>query len=95
MGDPIEDLAYCRTWVDQALPWDEFLEIYYRNGGHEFRPEYGRFYGVLSNLRIVVFAAQSGYGTYWNEHPELPTLFATTHYHAIFIDKVAEHLLRP
>ena len=95
MGDPIEDLAYCRTWVDQALPWDEFLEIYYRNGGHEFRPEYERFYGVLSNLRIVVFAAQSGYGTYWNEHPELPTLFATTHYHAIFIDKVAEHLLRP
>ncbi|MET0658992.1 MAG: phosphotransferase family protein [Steroidobacteraceae bacterium] len=94
MGDPIEDLAYCRTWIDQALPWDEFLEVYYRNGGHEYRPEYERFYGVLSNLRIVVFAAQSAYGTHWNDHPELPPLFAATHYHAVFLDKVAEQLLR-
>ncbi|MDB5971513.1 MAG: hypothetical protein JWQ90_3963 [Hydrocarboniphaga sp.] len=92
MGDPVEDLAYCRTWVDQALPWSEFLEIYYRHGGVEYRPEYESFYSVLSNLRVVVFAAQSGYGSHWSEHPELPLMFATTHYHNVFLDKVAAQL---
>ena len=80
--------------MDQALPWEEFLEVYYRHGGLEYRPEFERFYGVLSNLRVVVFAAQSGYGTYWTDHPELTLLFATSHYHAVFLEKVAEHLLR-
>jgi aminoglycoside phosphotransferase (APT) family kinase protein len=92
MGDPLEDLAYCRSWVDQALPWEEFLEVYYRYGGFPYRPEFESFYSVLANLRVVVFAAQAGYGSYWSEHPELTLMFATAHYHAVFVDKVAKHL---
>jgi len=92
MGDPVEDLAYCRTWVDQALPWDEFLATYYKHGGVEYRPEYEGFYSVLSNLRIVVFAAQSGYGGEWTDHPELAPMFATNFYAAVFTDKVAKQL---
>jgi aminoglycoside phosphotransferase (APT) family kinase protein len=92
MGDPVEELAYCRTWVDQAIPWEEFLEIYYSHGGLTYRPEHQRFYTVLSNLRVAVYAVQSAYGTYWSEHPELPLMYASNYFYAVFIDIVSKQL---
>jgi aminoglycoside phosphotransferase (APT) family kinase protein len=92
MGDPVEDLAYCRTWVDQALPWEEFLEIYYGHGGLTYRPEHQRFFTVLSNLRVAVYAVQSAYGTHWSEHPELPLMYASNYFYAVFIDIVSKQL---
>jgi aminoglycoside phosphotransferase (APT) family kinase protein len=95
VGDPAEDLAYCRTWIDQVLPWEDFLQVYYAHGGRPYRAECERFYGILANLRVVVFAAQAAYGSHWSEHPELTLMFASFHYHSVFVDKVGAQLLKP
>lgn len=92
-GDATEDLAYCRTWVDQVLGWSEFLEIYYRHGGQTYHAERERFYGVLADLRVAVFAVRAIAHVDLSDHPELPIAFAAVYYSRIFRAKVGQRLL--
>jgi len=95
-GDPVEDLAYSRTWVDQVLPWDEFLAIYYKNGGPPYKPEREAFYGNLADIRVTaIWAEHCVYNFTRAEHPELPWAFAATFYHRYFAKNVAQRLLAP
>jgi aminoglycoside phosphotransferase (APT) family kinase protein len=50
-GDPMEDVSYCRPFVEALLPWADFLEIYQSNGGVPYSEERDRYYAVWSNLR--------------------------------------------
>ncbi|MGE4431535.1 MAG: phosphotransferase family protein [Sphingobium sp.] len=93
LGDPVEDLAYCRTWVDQVLPWEEFLDIYYLHGGPEYRPERQGFYGVLADVRIAAFSANCVDIVNNDPHPELAWAVGGTQYRRVFKTLVANRLL--
>ncbi|KXU33790.1 hypothetical protein A0J57_03890 [Sphingobium sp. 22B] len=59
LGDPAEDLAYCRSAVEQVMPWTDFLEEYYRCGGNavsEQRLELFRPWGALRNAWLTAKA---------------------------------------
>ncbi|SCW71914.1 Predicted kinase, aminoglycoside phosphotransferase (APT) family [Sphingobium faniae] len=93
LGDPAEDLAYCRTWVDQVLPWDQFLAIYYQHGGPEYQPDREGFYGVLADVRIAAFSANCVDIINHDEHPELAWAVGGTQYRRVFKTLVANRLL--
>jgi len=52
-GHPAEDLAYVRDWVEQLMPWSEFVAVYEANGGKKVSEEAMRYGKVLSNLLRV------------------------------------------
>jgi aminoglycoside phosphotransferase (APT) family kinase protein len=54
VGDPAEDVNYCRQFVEQHMPWPEFLAIYHRMGGRPYSEQQDRFYTVLRNVRNAV-----------------------------------------
>ena len=56
IGDPIEDLAYCKFEVERVLPWQEFLDEYYAHGGREYDEQSGRFYELWPKLRNSIMA---------------------------------------
>ncbi|CAM2169581.1 putative Phosphotransferase family protein [Paraburkholderia sacchari] len=56
VGDHNEDLAYCRSDVEQFIDWDEFMKVYTDHGGRSFDPSAARFYGIFGALRNAVFA---------------------------------------
>jgi len=51
VGDPREDLAYARPFVEKVLPWPEFVHEYEAAGGATCDDEALRFYTVLGTLR--------------------------------------------
>jgi aminoglycoside phosphotransferase (APT) family kinase protein len=62
VGDPAEDLAYARTAIEAQIPWNEFLDIYYQNGGRpvdERRLKIFSIYGLVRNASFSATAAAS------------------------------------
>lgn len=51
IGDPREDLAYARPFVEKVLPWREFADEYEAAGGASSDDAALRFYTVLGTLR--------------------------------------------
>ena len=51
VGDPRKDLAYARPFVEQVMPWAEFLAEYSGAGGIAGDDAAIRFYSVLGYLR--------------------------------------------
>jgi aminoglycoside phosphotransferase (APT) family kinase protein len=93
-GDPMEDLVFCRTWVDRALPWDDFLKVYYANGGAPYKPERESFFAILSDIRVAgIWAERCNYNFARAEQPELSWAYAATMYHRLFAKNVAQRLL--
>ena len=86
-------MTYTRKWVDQFMSWDEFLAHYYRHGGIEYRPEREKFYAMLSDLRVAVFAVRAQDMLNKTEHPEMTQVYAVQHYYGYFIGNVAKALL--
>ncbi len=92
-GDPVEDIAYPRKWIDQFMPWDEFLAHYYQHGGKEYSPAREKFYAVLADLRVAAFAIRTQDMMNKTDHPELTQMYAAQHYYGYMIGNVAKHLL--
>ncbi|MET0661120.1 MAG: phosphotransferase family protein [Steroidobacteraceae bacterium] len=51
IGDPAEDLSYCRKEVERLMPWSEFLAHYYSHGGRPYNEQAGAFYEMWYQLR--------------------------------------------
>jgi len=63
VGDPAEDLGYCRFDVEQVMPWSEFMDAYLRHGGRavaEERLRYFQIYGYVFRLTTAA-TAYTGY----------------------------------
>lgn len=58
VGDPAEDLAYCRPAVERMMGWGDFLARYRCHGGQAVSEERLRFLEVLCQLRNAVLAAR-------------------------------------
>jgi aminoglycoside phosphotransferase (APT) family kinase protein len=57
IGDPMEDLAYCKHDIEKIMPWSEFLHEYYAHGGVEYQENSAAFYGLWQPLRNATMVA--------------------------------------
>lgn len=55
IGDPMQDLAYVRPLLGDRMTWQEFVDAYLTAGGQEYRPDAIEFFGMLSDVRNVMF----------------------------------------
>ncbi|SES17070.1 phosphotransferase family protein [Sphingobium sp. YR768] len=55
IGDPMQDLAYVRPLLGDRMTWQEFIDAYLAAGGQEYRPDAIEFFGMLSDVRNVMF----------------------------------------
>jgi aminoglycoside phosphotransferase (APT) family kinase protein len=55
IGDPMQDLAYVRPLLGDRMSWQEFVDAYLAAGGQEYRPDAIEFFGILSDVRNVMF----------------------------------------
>jgi aminoglycoside phosphotransferase (APT) family kinase protein len=44
IGDPNEEIAYAQPFIEQVIPMEQFLTLYYAHGGPIYRPENARFW---------------------------------------------------
>ena len=55
IGDPMQDLAYIRPLLGDRMTWQEFVGAYANAGGQEYRPDAIEFFGILGDIRNVMF----------------------------------------
>jgi len=51
MGDPAEDVNYCRQFIERYVSFDYFLERYLAHGGKPYDAARDRYFTVFRNLR--------------------------------------------
>lgn len=59
VGDPAEDLAYCRAAVSAVMPWDEFVALYCAAGGQPVDERRLLIFGLWGLVRNCSFAASA------------------------------------
>jgi aminoglycoside phosphotransferase (APT) family kinase protein len=55
IADPMQDLAYVRPLLGDLMTWEEFVGAYLAAGGQDYRPAAVEFFGILSDVRNVMF----------------------------------------
>lgn len=93
VGDPSEDLQYCRNWVDQIMDFAEFMAIYRAHGGAEIDEATGRYYALLTNVRNVACSNAQYRGFRDARLPLLPSAYAGIKWSRHFEMKAAEELM--
>lgn len=91
-GHPAEDLNYARMWVEAALPWDEFLNIYQTAGGRPYNPKHSKFFRVLNSVRNAVTCVMALHGFGRDEQPQLASAYAGVHFYRMFSVKAQDDL---
>ncbi|MET0985102.1 MAG: phosphotransferase family protein, partial [Steroidobacteraceae bacterium] len=94
IGDPAEDLAYCRADVEQVMPWEEFLAEYRRHGGAEYDDKAIKYYEIWPAVRIG--AGCMAFGAQLADHPDVTSAvaaFAATHHYSHFVQATSRYLL--
>lgn len=94
LGDPAEDLGYCRQRVEPLMPWDEFLAAYYAAGGAPYRDSGARFYEVWRGVRNAVCCAVAWNGFLNDWYPALKMGYQGVPLYRMFILDVADRLER-
>jgi aminoglycoside phosphotransferase (APT) family kinase protein len=51
IGDPAEDVVYCRFFVEQVIDWSMFIDLYVSHGGTAPTPEQEQFYAIWQSAR--------------------------------------------
>jgi aminoglycoside phosphotransferase (APT) family kinase protein len=61
-GDPLEDLFYCKAFVEQVIDWETFMQVYIARGGADYdRSQTGsieRYYEIWRNVRNASVCAR-------------------------------------
>jgi aminoglycoside phosphotransferase (APT) family kinase protein len=55
-GHPAEDLAFCRSYIERILPWNEFLNCYLAAGGYAVSESQLQFFHIWTYLRNLTLA---------------------------------------
>jgi aminoglycoside phosphotransferase (APT) family kinase protein len=58
IGDPAEDLAFCRSSVEKLMAWNEFLDIYYSYGGRRVDERRLKLFTVFGALKGLAFCGR-------------------------------------
>lgn len=59
VGDPAEDLAYCRFLIEKILPWEEFMSAYHAAGGPEVSERRLAFFRIWRTLTLSVWTGMA------------------------------------
>ena len=54
VGDPAEDMNYCRQFIARYVPFEFFLDCYRSRGGKPYADDQDRFFTVWRNVRNAV-----------------------------------------
>ncbi|NWK98331.1 hypothetical protein DM806_22210 [Sphingobium lactosutens] len=92
VGDPSEDLLYCRNWVDQVMNFDAFLRIYRDHGGAEINADNSHYYSLLNCVRNVTCSIAQYRGYRDAVLPLLPSAYSGIKWQKVFLRKAAEEL---
>jgi aminoglycoside phosphotransferase (APT) family kinase protein len=92
LGDPNEDLAYCRPEIEQVMDWDDFIAKYRGHGGVNWSPEAGTYYGLYGAVRNAVFGITIIHGLSSAEHPQARFAFAAIYLARKLISDTARRL---
>jgi len=92
IGDPIEDLAYCRPEVEQIMAWEEFLAEYRRHGGCDYDERIGAYYELLGSVRNAMFGDSCIYGFRQAPVPQARMVFVAVYLARKLIPDVARRL---
>ncbi|MET0985525.1 MAG: phosphotransferase family protein [Steroidobacteraceae bacterium] len=95
LGEPVEDLVYARMWIDQIMPWAEFLQHYHEHGGPKFSDLHADFYSVFYSVRHVMNTSKGMKGFIASPQPELNCLVGGLRYGRHFLGEVARAITRP
>lgn len=68
MGDPAEDVNYCRQFIERYVPFDYFLARYLAHGGSAYDEARDRFFTVWRNVRNAV-ASIGALNAFYRETP--------------------------
>jgi aminoglycoside phosphotransferase (APT) family kinase protein len=85
LGDPAEDVGYCRTYMEALLPWEAFLEAYHSHGGPPYHSESAKFYEVWCNVRNAVVLLQGRQAYVSGRNRALKTLYALAEFYHYFL----------
>lgn len=85
LGDPAEDVGYCRRYMESLLPWSEFLAAYYAAGGPEYHSESAAFYEVWSNVRNTVVLLQGRQAYVSGRNRDIKVLYAPAEFYDYFL----------
>lgn len=92
LGDPVEDLAYCRPEIEQVMTWDAFLAEYRRHGGGAWQEQAGAYYGMFGAVRNAVFGATILHHFEQAPAPETRFVFAALYLARKLVSDVARRL---
>ncbi len=92
LGDPNEDLAYCRPDVEPAIGWDDFLAEYRAAGGIESHKGALAYYGLFGAVRNAIFGASIIHSFTTAERPMMRFAFAASYLARKLIPVVAQQL---
>ncbi|WP_428309734.1 phosphotransferase family protein [Hydrocarboniphaga sp.] len=92
LGDPNEDLAYCRPEVEQVMAWEEFLAEYQAAGGAPWSAEAGAYYGLFGAVRNAVFGITIIHGFTRSDRPETRYAFAALYLARKLVSDVVRRL---
>ena len=92
LGDPTEDLGYCRPFIEPLIPWDDFLARYREAGGGDYRAENARFFEVWRGVRNAVCCAVSWRGFLSAAYPALKMAYQGIPLYRTFVLNTAERL---
>ncbi len=92
-GDPSEDLAYCKQYVEPIIPWNDFLSAYHAAGGPPYQADTAPFYEVWRHVRNAVCCAIAMDGFVRGESHDLRMAFEGTTLYRMFLGMTRAHLM--
>jgi aminoglycoside phosphotransferase (APT) family kinase protein len=92
VGDPTEDLSYCRQFVEGLLPWEDFVAGYRAAGGGEYRAENARFFELWRSVRNAITCSVAWRGFLDGSYPALKMASQGISAYRYFIRNTAETL---
>lgn len=92
-GDPSEDLAYCRQYVEPLMAWDDFLAAYHAAGGPPYQADTAPFYELWRHVRNSVCCAVAMDGFTRGESHDLRMAFEGTTLYRVFLSLTRAHLM--
>lgn len=92
VGDPNEDIAYVRPFIERIMSWPRFLEIYHAAGGPAYREENGLFWGVWAPLRILTYQSTGVRAFQDGVNGATKMITPLTRYNYYFLEELARAL---
>lgn len=92
LGDPAEDLAYCREEMEQFVCWTEFMRAYRDHGGAPIEESRLAYWSLWKYLRGCVTSISLSENVRRDPRCDLRTAFGGIHYTRYCLQKVAAGL---